>query len=463
MLVNENLVIELDAPDKADTIHTNGDKLRGHVRVRPNARLNLHGMSIRFKGKITSRVDEQTVSGMSGHNTITHRAKTLLFDFQDDLPMKNALNVRHWPFEFEISWKSLPVAQDLTAFGPHQCFAHEPGFPLPPPTDQGRRNGLQEIKYYLELVGNAPTALLRKCPKNRLYIRFSPFLSLLTLPSVMLFSKDTLSSRETMKLDSQLASQPPSFAKRASRFLSSYNEAKPKALFTLHSIVPTKACPGDRFPITLSITNDLESSTAPDPPLVTFEALSACLWMTTDGRVPCKTQEKHLFARDRPAKWNNLFKYKDKALPLIPGEPLHLEDHLTDMVLPQNLEPGFRTYNASRFYQMKITATIRCMGKASCVILTKDVGKKEIAPLLEVLPKLKRVVRDPVVAKKPAVVNQGESLDERLEQLSPLSRLLLRKDGRRVKEGESVERLDQVFPWPPYDEFENAVRLVSKM
>ena len=159
----------------------------------------------------------------------------------------------------------------------------------------------------------------------------------------------------------------------------------------------------------------------------------------TDRRVRTKDREQHHFAQDRPAKSRNLFKHKDRTLTSIPGEPLRLEDYLTDMVLSQKLEPGCRTYRSSRFYQMRITATINCMGESYDVNITKDVGKKEDAPLFDILPKLKKRVREPVSVENEAVVNKRYILKERLEKLARPYEASMKENGRQVKEGDSFK------------------------
>lgn len=113
-------------------------------------------MSKHFKNRITRRINVQTASDQNRKITIDC-AKALPFDFKNDLNMRNAQSVHRWPFEFKIPWTSLPVAHNPRILGPHPWFEHEPGLPLPTSTDHRKKNGIQEIKYYLEVIGNAPS------------------------------------------------------------------------------------------------------------------------------------------------------------------------------------------------------------------------------------------------------------------------------------------------------------------
>ena len=60
-------------------------------------------------------------------------------------------------------------------------------------------------------------------------------------------------------------------------------------------------------------------------------------------------------------------------------ERMRLEVLLPDLVIPATLTPSFQTNNVSKWYELKVTATVQCAGKTFDLRLTRDPNPMDFA------------------------------------------------------------------------------------
>ena len=437
MKTSDNLDIILDPPDVPNAVHTNGDKIKGQVRLFNGHKVDLDQISIHLKGKAKSRV----VTG-SGDNRRVHFAKGILFNLKKDLTPPTVSTTpsflsHEWSFEFEIPWESQCAEQHVT-FAPHENFEHQPGFPLPPTMDSLTDNANQKIYYYLEVIANDRRAMFFRTKKARLHIKFAPSRPTLTTVSPCPYFKTTNLFRCTKALDTALIEREKQLTiAQKMRNVFSEHEQKPIAHFTIESMIPCQGAVGGSFPLSLNIRHDSARSTAPQTPVIILTKINARFTSHTYGRVPYRGfLNSDSACAYHVARRNKLY-FCDKSISVPMFEDMELGELLTDMLIPDGLTPSFTTYNITRRYDLKVTADLVCVGQKYQISL----GNEYRPSAFNMLPKLCKSRFDDFAERR-----------EVGEEASPAA------EERRIQEGlQATERSlpvnDEDVEWlPPYEE-----------
>ena len=459
----DNLDIILEPPDVPGAVHTNGDRIKGQVRLFNGHTLDIDQIAINFKGKTKSRAVTQSRAANGTSSRQIHYAKGILFNFKKDLTVPNIAAPSYlscaWSFEFVIPWES-QYAEQPYPFVPHGDFEHQPGFLLPPTLDGSADTGYQAIYYYLEVVANDRQATLFHKKKARLHINFAPSRPTLAPLLPYPYSTSTSLSRCTKKLDPELVAQEQQLTvTQKTRRLFSKNEPKPTTHFTIWSTVPYQGTVGGPFPIFLGITHDTARSTAPEVPVITLTNINARLTSYTYGRVPYHGLSNMGSAHYAAQEYKIYFLNRSFSIPMY--EKINLGEHLASMVIPDDLVTGFRSYNVSRRYELKVTADLMCVGEKYQIKLSGGHG----GLAFNLAPRLCKARFDHA-AERRAVEEEQRIAEERRRIAEQRRRLAEEQQRAAVEQQRTAESLqgaerflpisdEEVESLPKYEEIEN--------
>ena len=350
----KGLTIRLDAGDSPARLHTNGDRVSGHVLFDP---LNQYDMIVvHLKGAIFTEV----TTG-SGESSSTHYGLAILFDLSTTVHHGSMLiQSQSWPFEFEFPWQALPTVQEKP-ITPHEKFLDSPGHQLPPSFESHSGARTQRVSYFIEVVANNPSAFFHTSVKCCLPINFSPLRINLHPPSEPFNRSHTL-ARTSRKLDSAEAAHHLTLGERTRRFFHGPESSEPTAKFLVQYSIPTQVYAGGPIPITLGVQHDLAQSTAPQTPPVYLVNFHARLTSTTNVRVP--------YAALFGGGGSYTHRYRGK-IPLVNPRPLReqmydnmqLNEIFGGLRIPDALTPTFLSYTLGMQYVLKVTAVVQCAEK----------------------------------------------------------------------------------------------------
>ena len=351
----KGLTIRLDADDSPARLHTNGDRMRGHVFFDLLKQYDM--IVVHLKGAIFTEI-----STGSGNNTTTHYGLAIIFDLSTTLYHGSRLaQSQSWPFEFEFPSQALPAVQEKP-ITPHEDFLNAPGHQLPPTFETHYGAKTQRVSYFIEVVANDPSAFFHTSVKCCLPINFSP-LRLNLHPSPEPFNRSCTLARTSRKLDPAQAAHQLTLGERARRFFNGPENSEPTAKFLVQYSIPTQAYAGGPLPITLAVQHDLAKSTAPQTPPVYLVNFHVRLTTTINVRVP--------YAALFGGGGNYTHRYRGKT-PIVNLRPvreqvydnMQLNEIFSGLRIPDTLTPTFLSYTLGVQYVLKVTAVVQCAEKS---------------------------------------------------------------------------------------------------
>ena len=412
----KGLTIWLDAGDSPARLHTNGDRVSGHVLFDPLNQYNM--IVVHLKGAIFTEVT--TSSGHTSHlhsdsgtnsttNSTTHSCSAILFDLSTTVYHGSRLTQsQSWPFEFEFPWQALPAVQKKPMTS-HEEFLDCPGHQLPPSFESDSGGRTQRVSYFIEVVANDPSAFFHTSVKCCLPINFSPLRLNLHPPSEPFNRSHTL-TRTSRKLDPTEAAHHLTLGERTRRFFNGPGSSKPTAKFLVQHSIPTQVYAGGPLPITLGVKHDLAQSTAPQTPPVYLVSLHVCLTSTIIVRVP--------YAGLFGGGGSYMDRYEEQ-IPLVNLTPLReqmydnmqLNEIFRGLKIPDALTPTFLSYTLGMQYVLKVTAVVHCAEKNYQIEMSNE-------PLLVLpypcRPTPRQAQGEPVPAQVIPEYQDGEVVEEEL-------------------------------------------------
>ncbi|KAH8586581.1 hypothetical protein B0O99DRAFT_644044 [Bisporella sp. PMI_857] len=278
-----------------------------------------------------------------GKATLFHLSKTL----HDGLLRQNQYE---WPFEFTFPRVTDGEKKKWLDIPPYQVTE---GHQLPPSMvfdskDLERDSGVGSVVYMLEsgFSKSSKSSVFSPLESTSLALYYIPYRKFETpAPKIALLGKEAFTC--TSKLLGPAGEKPKSFFKRIKT---------PCSVFEVAITAPHAVYNGGPLPITLSLTHDLQNSTATEVPTVKLTSCTVILINTMHATGKAVFEDDGKFSTAEL-----LIEKKDLDIPL--SESQSLSDLLSLPSIRTKYGMSFATYNLARTFKLMVKVTVECVGK----------------------------------------------------------------------------------------------------
>ncbi|KAH8682880.1 hypothetical protein BGZ60DRAFT_398892 [Tricladium varicosporioides] len=259
-------------------------------------------------------------------------------------------NQYEWPFEFTFPKVTAGEKKKWLAIPPYQVTeSHQLPISMAFDAEDFENNiGRGIIIYMLEtqFTKSGNPSSFGKSESARLALYYIPYRDSKTpSPHISPLGKETFTC--SSKLLDTTSEKPKSFLKRFTT---------PRSVFEVSISAPTVLYAGGSLPITLSLTHDLQTSTAPAVPTVRLTSCSIMLIRTMHaaGRAMFEDDGKFSIVE-------NLLVKENLDIPL--SESQDLSEILDLGSFRTRFGMGFATYNMAQTFKIMVKVTLGCVDK----------------------------------------------------------------------------------------------------
>lgn len=361
------IYIELDSPHD---YFTNGDPVRGCVRVHPSERPN--GIKIEFSGYSRTKVtrghgnDKRTFKARLEY----FRTSLLLFNSESsgesfDIINRGIEEDGKVALPFEVAFPDSVMMVPTNMYNPSPLFEHKLGHPLPTSTyyDENRIEYILKVFVYKKVDWSPDETIALLLPFRPTPLRTSSS-ALVQTPASNEFCI------RGHQLNPSNDQNPGALTKLKWATLWKYQHDIPEAWFKLEAKCPYILVTGRRIPITFSLENVSRTPEIPDAPVIFVHKVQVKITSVLTVRVPYsgftgERDEMKDFPKDIV---NREFDGKGKIL----WDGMRFEE-FGALGLPDTTLTSFKTYGMRLIYRIRVIVDGNCGGETFSHTALRDV------------------------------------------------------------------------------------------